>query len=129
MNANDSAPVLKDELSQRPVPSAWRPVFKGIVKCFVSGDFGLRQGVSGVEPVSPDTENHIRAYINSYGETLAELPDDTWSTSVCQWMGTHWEALVDLWTVGEGRSDMVLSVRVSESADGFRFHIHMVYVP
>jgi len=62
-------------------------------------------------------------------ETLAELPDETWATSVSQWMGTHWEVLVDLWTVESGKSDLVLDARVFEQETGFRIEIHSVYVP
>lgn len=37
--------------------------------------------------------------------------------------------LVALWTVESERSDMVLSVRVFEYCDGFRFDIGGIYVP
>ena len=33
-------------------------------------------------------------------------------------MGTHWDVLVDLWTVEAGESNLVLCVRVFESEDG-----------
>jgi hypothetical protein len=44
-------------------------------------------------------------------------------------MGSHWDVLVDLWSVESGRSDMVLDARVSETNDGFLIEIHLVYVP
>jgi len=44
-------------------------------------------------------------------------------------MGTHWEVLVDLWTVESGKSDLVLDARVFEQETGFRIEIHSVYVP
>ena len=50
-------------------------------------------------------------------------------TSVAQWMGTHWEVLVDLWTAEEGPSDLVLGGTVVETSAGPRFTIDMVYVP
>jgi hypothetical protein len=68
-------------------------------------------------------------YITDYGETLTELSEDTWKTSVAQWMGTHWDVLVDLRTIESGRSDMVLQAKVTETAKGFRVKIYMVYVP
>ena len=46
-----------------------------------------------------------------------------------QWMGTHWEVLVDLWTKEEGRSDLVLHVKVVEDGASPRFTVHLVYVP
>jgi hypothetical protein len=44
-------------------------------------------------------------------------------------MGDHWDALIDLWTEDEGRSDLVLQVDVSEAASGYRVDIRLVYVP
>jgi hypothetical protein len=64
-----------------------------------------------------------------YGETLVELPRETWESSVAQWMGAHWDVLVDLWTEGEGRRDLVLDARVHETESGFRFEVRLVYVP
>ena len=58
-----------------------------------------------------------------------ELPEETWDSSVCIWMGVRWDALIDLWTSSEGRSDLVLSLRVSEDGSGFKFDVYMVYVP
>lgn len=121
--------AVKDEEEQRPIPTAWRPVFREIVKAFVLHDYRVRVGVPGVARVSSATAEQIEEYIQDYGETLVELPDKTWDSSVCIWMGKHWDAIVDLWTAGEGRSDMVLTAQVSESKAGFVFKIQMVYVP
>lgn len=121
--------VVKDGAQERPIPTVWRPVFRDIVNAFAEHDYCLKAGVLGVEPVSADTAAHIRDYIQSYGEILVELPDETWDSSVCIWSGNHWDALVDLWTQAEGRSDLVLSARVTDSNPGFSFKIHMVYVP
>lgn len=85
--------------------------------------------VDGVEPVSSETEAHVRASLANYGATLIELPDETWQTSVAQWYGSFWDVLVDLWTTEEGRSDLVLRGRITESESGIRFAINMVHVP
>lgn len=45
------------------------------------------------------------------------------------WYGTHWDVLVDLWTQEEGRSDLVLSAKITEVPAGFSIKVHMVYVP
>ena len=128
---NTGAEVLaeKDEDNERPIPSAWRPVFRDVVNAFVRRDYLLSSVVPGVAAVSDVTAKQIRDYIEEYGETLTELPDETWDTSICIWMGDRWDALVDLWTVSEGRSDLVLSANVTESDNGLVFHIYMVYVP
>ncbi len=128
-SAANEALVVKDESNELPVPSIWRPVFCGIVKAFVERDYALSSGIPGVAPVSAETAEQIEEYIEDFGETLIDLPEETWDTSISLWMGKRWDVLVDLWTEGEGRSDMVLSAHVSESEVGFEFHVYMVYVP
>lgn len=121
---------LQDEDEAHPVPTAWRPVLKEIVQAFVEGDYALARGVSSVAPVSAETAEQIREYIADYGETLAELPEETWETSIAQWTGRHWDVMVDLWTEESGQSDMVLDARVLRAADdSFQIRIHLVYVP
>ena len=122
-------PAVKDEDATHPISGAWRPMLCEVVRSFVGGDYGLNKSVSGVEPISAKTAEHIRAYIADYGATLVDLSDGTWQTSVAQWYGTYWDVLVDLWTAEEGRSDLVLQGRIVDSESGPRFTIHMVYVP
>ena len=55
--------------------------------------------------------------------------DKTWRTSVSQWMGTYWDTVIDLWTAESGKSDLILSVRVHEAVDGYRFAVNGLYVP
>ena len=121
--------AIKDESNERPIPTAWRPALRSIVSAFAKRDYSLSAGVSGVEPISPETAAHTQSYIEDYGATLVELPDETWESSVCIWTGSHWDALIDLWTQEEGRSDLVLGAHVAEGRPGFSFKIHMVYVP
>lgn len=120
---------IKDPYREHPVASAWRSTVSEIVRAFVGGDFGLAAGVAHVDPVTAEKAEHMRRYVAHYGETLIELPLDTWSTSVAQWYRSHWTVLVDLWTLESGRSDMVLDANVFEDAAGFRIAIHLVYVP
>lgn len=137
MNQHDSAEpspgtevaAVKDAERQRPIPTAWRPVLGEIVRAFAKGDYRLACGVPGVEAVSEETAAQIRGYVADYGAALVELSPQTWESSVCIWYGDHWNAIVDLWTESEGRSDMVLEARVRESAEGFAFTVVMVYVP
>ena len=122
-------PVTKDASRQGPIPSVWRPVFREIVKALARGDYKLSAGVPGVLPVRDNVAEQIRAYVQEYGETLVDLPDETWNSSVCIWTGQRWDTIVDLWTAREGRSDLILQTLVSESAEGFSFDIRLVYVP
>jgi len=128
-NQAANVPVLKDIENEHRVPSLWRLTVIDIVNALVERDYSLKMGITDVEPVSAQTTRHIESYIEGYGEELISLPADTWDSSVCHWMGGHWEVLVDLWTRGEGRSDMVLGLRVYERAGGYWYQIHMVYVP
>jgi hypothetical protein len=120
---------VRDEEKAHPVADTWRPTFREIVKALAEGDYTLSRGIARVAPVSSAAAEQIRGYVTDYGETLTELPNDTWDTSVSQWMKTYWEVLVDLWTVESGQNDMVLHVPVFETSGGFRFEIDSVYVP
>jgi len=128
-NSNKEVLPVKDEDEQQPIPTAWRPAFREIVNAFVQHDYRLSNGVDGVLPVSAKTAKQIKEYIDDYGEILVALPKKTWAYSICMWMGKRWEVLIDLWTKGEGRSDLVLSALVSETKDGFQIKVEMVYVP
>jgi hypothetical protein len=128
-NEDSEVMPVKDEETERPIPSAWRSVIREIVSAFVRHDYHLGAGIPGVAQISDETATQIRNYIQDYGATLIDLPDETWNSSSCIWMGTRWDALIDLWTVSEGRSDLVLSLHVTEGDGGFLFHIYMVYVP
>ena len=66
-------PVLKDDSKQGPIPSAWRPVFRDIVKSLVRGDFKLSAGIPGVSPVPANVAEQIQAYIKDSGEELVDL--------------------------------------------------------
>ncbi len=54
-------------------------------------------GIPGVSPVSDYVAEHIEAYVKHYGETLIELPEETWKSSVCIWTGHHWDAINRRW--------------------------------
>lgn len=121
--------AVKDDQTQQAIPTIWRPVLRSIADAFAKRDYRLVRGIPGVDPVPSEIAEHIRKSIRDYGATLVELPDQAWDSSVCMWYGTHWDVLVDLWTREEGRSDLVLNARVTETPSGFRFTVHMVYVP
>ncbi len=126
---NRQQAALKDRDAAHSVASDWRPTLQEIVKALTRGDFTLAGGIPGVTSISPSTADDIRRYLEDYGQTLVELPDDTWRTSIAQWNDTYWEVLVDLWTREAGKCDLVLFVFVFEEGDGFRFEIDSVHVP
>ena len=119
----------KDEDSEHPIADAWRPTLRQVVTALAKDDYDMLRGIAGVAPMITASVNYIRANIRDYGETLTALADDTWSTSVARWMGTHWEVLVDLSTEECVRSDLVLHLLVFETSNGWRFEISSVHVP
>ena len=121
--------AVKGDHAAHPVAAEWRPVLSEIVGAFARGDYSLTQPIKGLDAVPHNVAEQIRGYIADYGATLVELPTDSWETSCAQWMGNHWDVLVDLWTKEEGRSDLVLGVKVTELAGEPRFTILLVYVP
>jgi len=122
-------PAVKDEESAHPIAGSWRPVFRAVVKAFSEDDFELSRGVAGVAPVDPGIASQNRAYVRNYGELLVDLPEDTWATSCAQWMGQHWDVLVDLYTEGEGASDLVLTGQMNELNGKPQFSVGLIYVP
>jgi hypothetical protein len=125
----DVAP-LKDSTTSHPVATAWRPAFTEVVRAFAEGDFQLSRGVPSVAPIQPDVAAQIQAYVRDYGESLIELPEEAWSTSISHWMWDYWEVVVDLWTAESGRSDMILLARVYEAEKGgVLIEVNSVHVP
>jgi hypothetical protein len=94
------------------------------------GDRVLGAGLPSVDPISEELSQQCIQAVGNYGPvTLIPLPEATWETSVTSWGGDRWTCLVDLWTEEEGRSDLVLDVDVFENEPGYRFAVHLVYVP
>lgn len=126
---SNSSSMSEDNLTQQPVPIAWRPMLKAMADALAAGDYTLASVAQAVEPVSPETARQMEAAVRAYGATLIDLPEATWATSVCMPYGEHWDVLVDLWTTEEGPSDLVLGVRVRELAGAFSYRVELVYVP
>ncbi len=128
---DDKAPpfAMKDRSREHPIAASWRPSFREVISRFAAGDYSLSSGITGVDPISPETAEHIRSNVLAYGATLTALPEAVWATSRAQWYDSFWDVLIDLWTLEEGQSDLVLQARVLETEAGVRFTIYMVYVP
>jgi len=125
----EKVPVLKDENNQTLVPAIWRDTFKSIADALKDGDFNFSQRVRGGRSVSERDASIITSNIREYGDQLVALPDDTWNTSACQWMLDYWDVYIDLFTLDEGASDLVLAIRVYENGEFYTFEVQSVYVP
>lgn len=120
---------IKDPHKAQPIALCWRPMIFSIVQKLANGDFVLDE-LSFVSPVDRRAQQQMKAYLASYGETIIELPEATWNSSVAQWMDPYWEVLVDLWTKESGASDLCLSLRVFEDTGGsYRIEVDSLHVP
>lgn len=121
---------LKDADREVLVPDVWRPTLAAIVDSLVRRDAIIGGGTEGVDPTPYETSQLCLQAVAGYGDvTLTPLPPESWDTSVALWSGDRWRCLIDLWTEQEGRSDLALDVDVFEDSRGYRFSIHLVYVP
>lgn len=114
------------ESEQLPIPTRWRQTFREIVAAFVTADYC--RAIPEVEPLTTEVATQVQRYIRDYGATLVALPEETWESSVRMWAGDHWDALIDLWTQEEGRSDLVLHAKVTDRPV-FSIKVHLVFVP
>jgi hypothetical protein len=123
-----SQKVSKSKHEQTPIPDEWRETLVRIVEQLKAANFQLI-GVPQVCPLTPEDGRRIAGNLQAYGAQLVSLPDAAWSTSVCQWMSGYWDLLVDLYTLEECASDLVLAVRVRENLLGFEFCVQSLHVP
>jgi len=118
--------VVKDGERESRVPDAWRPTLSSIVDALVIRD---EPQLPRVSFRTAETWDHIKSNVQDYGAHLIGLPEASWDSSVCIWVGEFWEVLVDLYTEEEGRSDLVLQVHVRKVQDGYMYEVVLVYVP
>lgn len=121
--------VEKNEEEELPIPHIWRPVLKAIVNAFINQDYNLSSEIKSVNPISSETAEQIKEYIEDYGEELIELPAETWDSSVYISYGDYWNILIDLYTKDEGLSDLVLNAEIREENNEYLVDIKLVYVP
>ncbi len=119
-------PISKNEENEGLVPTEWRPSLVRIANAIVAGQVPKGEGI---QPLSAETFEHMQANIAAYAEPIGSLHETSWETSVCMWMQSYWDVLVDLSSANGEPSDLVLQVRIYHKADGYVFHPHLVYVP
>lgn len=119
--------VTKDEKNQQSIPTDWRSTLALIVEAIKSSNFPLLESNTNIKPISQSDMKRIRENIEDYGCSIISLPEATWNTSACHWMRGYWDVLVDLYTIEEGASDLVLSVRVHEQQHGIEYEVMSVH--
>ena len=120
--------VTKDEYNQQLIPTIWRGALRLIVEAIKSNKYQLIKRDPSIKDIDSSDVMRINDNIEEYGCTLIELPEETWENSVCQWMQGYWDVLVELYTAEEGRSDLILDVRVYEQKHGFEYEVISVHV-
>ncbi len=120
---------IEDEHASHPIATDWRPMLTAVVERFVKGDFSLSSPVPGVLPVDPDIAKQNKDYVTEYGQPLVNLSIEVWNSSCAQWIGKHWDIIVDLCTATEGVSDLVLTGKVANVNGNPMFTVGLIYVP
>lgn len=121
--------VEKDPEHELPVPTEWRGVFTAIVERFRQGDYALTDPPPHVAPIANDDAAWIAESIKAYGATLSSLPEKSWDTSIYSWQDGYWIVLVDLFTIEEELSDLVLHARVTDRGAAYFIEVISVHVP
>ena len=122
--------ILKEKGQELPVPKIWRQTLCNIVDAFGGGDFKLESRIDFVHSIAAIDAKRIAGNIGDYGDELVALSEETWESSICCWTSqSYWEVLIDLMTIDEGVSDLVLFVKVREDAGSYCFTIEDVHVP
>lgn len=115
-------------MSELPIPQEWRAAIKEIAAALAAGNYGL-EGLRNAALGQYVTAEDLAENVADYGCVLVYLPDETWDTSRYIEVGDWWEAIVDLFTKEEGRSDLALHLTIREEKDRCRFYVRSVHVP
>lgn len=123
-------PVPYDAEFQSPIPSIWRDCIIQIVEAFKDKDFGRLNTLPSVQCIDLAYASEIAENIDAYGAHLISLAEESWHTSVCIYMENEsWKAIIDLFTVEEGRSDLIIDLFIFKKENQFIFQINNIYVP
>ncbi|OTG99754.1 hypothetical protein [Acinetobacter sp. ANC 4973] len=123
-------PVPYDSEFQSPIPSIWRDCIIQIVEAFKDKDFGRLNTLPSVQCIDLAYASEIAENIDAYGAHLISLAEESWHTSVCIYMENEsWKAIIDLFTVEEGRSDLIIDLFIFKKENQFIFQINNIYVP
>ena len=122
--------VLYDE-NLKEVPLLWRDTIWKIVEAFKNNDINFFNQIEGVKKLTLVDFEEIISDINVYGETLVSLPSEAWESSQCLWRGDScWHVYIDLYTINEGKSDLILFLIVElDENNHFHYDVSNFYVP
>ncbi|OTG97337.1 hypothetical protein B9T24_04245 [Acinetobacter sp. ANC 4654] len=123
-------PVPYDSEFQSPIPSIWKDCIIQIVEAFKDKDLARLNTLPSVQRIDLAYASKIAENIDAYGAHLMSLAEESWHTSVCIYMENEsWKAIIDLFTVEEGRSDLIIDLFIFKKENQFIFQINNIYVP
>lgn len=123
-------PVPFDSEFQSPIPMIWREKIIKIVEAFKDKDFSRLNIIPNVVFIDTEYAASIAENIDDYGARLISLPKESWDSSVCLYIEKNrWDAIVDLFTEDEGRSDLIIHFRIYMHEDQYWYEIMDIYVP
>lgn len=110
------------------IDTKFRDPIRLLVEELVQGHFAQleRDGRSGRL-----SAHQLQEALREYGCTIITLPDEALNLAdvhAVTGQQTRWAVDVPLWTAEEGRSDLTLSLTISESRDGVRLEIDDLHV-
>jgi hypothetical protein len=120
--------VKMDCDNELPIPNEWRKIIQKIVEEIKNKNYTNLSNLPDVFVSEKDFDG-MCSYLDEYGEELISLPEETWNTSVYLWFESHWELMIDLWTVSEGLSDMIIKIEILKIGANYSFKNLMIYVP
>ncbi len=111
-----------------PVDTKFMYPIRSLVEALVEGRFDQleRDGRSGRL-----SSHELKKTLKAYGRTIITLPDEAFGFVDVYSVKGHesiWALDVPLWTAEEGRSDLTLSLTVSENQDGVQLEIDDLHV-
>ena len=122
--------VPYDSQLQSLIPNIWRSTIVQIIEAFKDKDFARLNTIPNVEFIDVEYAAEITKNIDHYGAHLISLPKESWNSSVCLYMEDHrWDAIIDLFTEEEGRSDLIIDLRIYMRNDHYLYEIIDIYVP
>ena len=120
---------LKDLEKEHSIPDVWKDSICEVVIQLTKNNFELHDVSEYIALQSSDMAKFNRENVLEYGCCLKALSTECWERSCYQWQGNYRDLIIDLCTVEEDVSDLVLKGRVYPIVSGYKYEFGMVYVP
>ena len=120
---------LKDLEKEHSIPDVWKDSICEVVIQLTKNNFELHDVSEYIALQSSDMAKFNRENVLEYGCCLKALSTECWERSCYQWQGNYRDLIIDLCTVEEDVSDLVLKGRVYPIVSGYEYEFGMVYVP